>query len=584
MNWFALISLSATIICLLLGIIVYTFNRKASLNKIFFLTSLAAFAYSFTTVMMWISNSAETAYFWHKIGTLWPFFVVLVLNFALVFTNNKWIKKRRNYLWIYLPAIVFWLIDLFTFQINAQPVQKYWGFNDVPSGAASYYLSTLWTAILPLIAFVLCFRYYRSTADPVRREQGKHVAFGFAIPIAAYIATNMLTRSLGIDFPNLGIVATLFFSVFVGLGIARYELFSIDTKLAAENIIATIPDSFILGDAEGRILRVNSRLTEFLEYSEHELISEHITKLFLEEEKCNWTNILYQLEKHDTLRNFELRLSTKTGEIRFVLFSGSIVRNNRGKSIGITCIIRDVTGRMEIEERLLKTERLASIGELAGQIGHDLRNPLSAIKNGVYLLKKKNTGMPEGERIQVCEWIEKAIEDSDRIISSLVDYASDLHLQMGDCTPKSLVFRALSRLTIPERIKITNLVTDQIDMQLDAPKIEMCFIRIIQNAIDSVPENGSIKISSALKESNVEISFQDSGTGISDQILPKLFTPLTTNKAKGMGMSLAICKRIVEAHDGTITYESIKNQGSTFTLSLPIKPSAILMEKLALYS
>jgi PAS domain S-box-containing protein len=520
MNWFAVISLGSTIISLLLGITVYFFNRKANLNKIFFLASIAAFAYSFTTVMMWISDDAEIAGFWHKMGTIWPLFAVLVLNFVLIFTDNKWIKNRHNYLILYLPAIVFWLIDLLTFQINSQPVEKYWGFNDVSTGTLIYYLSTVWTAILPLIAFILCFKYQRSTTDPIRKQQGKHVTIGLAIPIAAFIATNMITRSLGIDLPNLGIIATLFFSVFVGYAIARDELFIVNTELAAENIISTIPDSFILTDPKGKILRVNNQLVSLLGYSEKELTSEHITKLFSEEEKCNWENIQYQLQEHDNLRAFELRFLTKNRENKFVLFSGSSVKNKIGTPIGITCIINDITGRTKIEEMLLKTQRLASIGELAGQIGHDLRNPLAAINNGVYLLKKKNTSMPENERIKICEWIESAVADSDRIINSLVDYASDLDLKMEHCTPKSLTNRALSKMAIPERINVINLSTDEPDMHLDSQKIEASFIKIIQNAFDAMPEKGSLKISSESKESNIEISFQDSGTGISEEILP----------------------------------------------------------------
>jgi PAS domain S-box-containing protein len=575
MIWLNLLSLSSTIICLLLGLIVYHFNEKASLNKIFFLTSLAAFTYYFTTVMMWMSSNFENALFWHKMGTVWPFFVALVVNFALVFTNSKWIKKRRNYLLIYLPAVAFFLIDLLTFQINAPPVQKYWGFNDVASGSLIYYLSTAWTAILPILAFILCFRYYRSTTNPAQRQQGKHITFGFSIPIATFIATNLITRSFAIDFPNLGIFATLFFSVLVGYAISKYELFTVNAQLAAENIISTIPDSFILADVSGNILTANNRLVDFSGYSEKELISEHLTKLFLEEEKCNWKNIQNELEKHDILRNFELRLSTKFGEIRYVLFSASIVKSKRGKPIGITCIIRDITGRIEIEEKLVKAERLASIGELAGQIGHDLRNPLAAINNGVYLLKKKNALMPENERIKVCEVIETAIKDSDRIITSLVDYASDLNMEMEHCTPKLLTLKALSKVIIPERINIVNLSSDQIDLYLDAQKIETSFVRVIENAIDAMPENGLLKISSELKGSYVEISFQDSGTGISEAIQSKLFAPLVTTKAKGMGMSLAISKRIVEALGGTITFESTKNQGTTISFNLPVKPYSI---------
>ena len=118
MNIIALLSLIASISCLSLGIIVYSFNRKSILNKIFLLTALAAFFYSFTTVMMWTATDFASANFWNKMGTIWPFFVALVATFALVFTENKWIKNKLNYLILFLPAVAFWLIDLSTNLIN----------------------------------------------------------------------------------------------------------------------------------------------------------------------------------------------------------------------------------------------------------------------------------------------------------------------------------------------------------------------------------------------------------------------------------------------------------------------------------
>ncbi len=447
---------------------------------------------------------------------------------------------------------------------------KYWGYNDVATGTVVYYLSTIWTAALPTIAFVLCYRYYKAETDSTKKLQEKQVAVGFAIPIVTFIITNMLTRSLGIDFPNLGISATLFFSVFVGYAIVKYDLFALDVSVASEQIIASIPDSFILADENGKIVRVNDRLVNFLGYSEKELISDSMTKLFAMEDKAALDIIIRQLMKNDVLRNFEVKLSTKSGETKHVLFSGSMVRNKRGKPIGITCVINDITGRIEMEQRVLKSERLASIGELAGQIGHDLRNPLAGIKNAVFFVKKKNGLIQAAEMLEVCGWIESAIADSDRIISSLVDYSSDLHLEVGHCTPKSLTIGAISKVSVPKRISINNLSTDGVDLLLDSEKIEASFVRVIQNAIDAIADKGTITIFTEIKGSNVEISFKDTGAGISEKILPVLFAPLSTTKAKGMGMSLAICKHIVDAHGGTITFETSKDRGSTFTFVLPI--------------
>ena len=110
-------------------------------------------------------------------------------------------------------------------------------------------------------------------------------------------------------------------------------------------------------------------------------------------------------------------------------------------------------------------------------------------------------------------------------------------------------------------------------MFLDTRGMEKVFASIIKNAIDASPEKGSIKIQSMLKGQNIEISFTDSGIGIPESILPKLFAPLVTTKAKGMGMSLAICKRIIESHGGKIAVESTVGKGTTFTISLPIRLS-----------
>jgi PAS domain S-box-containing protein len=573
MNEFALLSLPATIVCLLLGYLVYSLNRKATLNRLFLFTSLAAFAYSFTTVMMWMSNDFETANFWHKMGTIWPFFTVLVLNFALVFSNNKWIKNRFNYLVLYLPAVAFWLIDLFTYQINAAPVMKYWGFNDVASGNWIYYLSTFWTAAISVLAFILCFRCYRAAKDPIQRQQRKYTTVGFGIPIATFVATNMLNRSLGIDFPNLGVFSILFFSIFVGYAVMKYGLFTLDASMAAENIISTIPDSLILADLDSKIIRVNERLTDFFGYKESELIGEPISKLFDDNNKTNCDGILKELSDKQLIRNQEVVLVTKLGEKKHLLFSGSIVQSKKGRSVGITCILHDITERQEMEERLLKSEKLASIGELARQVGHDLRNPLACIKNGIYMIKKKNEQMPADERKKICEWIEMAIEDSNRIITSLVDYSSDLQLQVEQCTPKSLTTNALLKVKIPNRINVINLSTDEVKMFVDTQKIQNVFAGIIQNAVEAMPENGLIQISSALKDTNVEITFVDSGAGIPESVLPKLFSPLVTTKAKGMGMSLAICKRVVDAHGGKVTLENTIGKGAKFTFTLPLELS-----------
>ncbi len=539
----------------------------------FLLAVLATFWYSFSTVMMWAAGNFETASLWNKAGMVWPFFVAATFNFALVFTESKWLKNKLNYLVLYLPAAAFCIIDLFTNLINGPPVLQYWGYNDPASGTWVYIVSTAWSAILPILAFFFCFRYYAKAKDAEQRQQRKYVTVGFAIPIATFITTNMLARSFNIGVPNFGIIATLFFSGLVGYAILKFELFTFDAALAAENILSAIPDPLILADINTKMLRVNERLVNFIGCSPEELTGQSIMTLCAENEEINCENVLTELAEKGIIRNRELMLVTKSGENKHVLFSGSTVKSRTGRTIGLACVIRDITERITMEERLVKAERLASIGELAGQIGHDLRNPLAGIKNCAYIMKKKSDRMTEKERDQVLATIDNAVEDADRIITSIIDYSSELNLEPEQCTPKSLVIHALSKIKIPERINLVNNASEDFAMFLDVPRIENTFTHIIKNAIDATLEKGVIQIETVLKGPNVETSFTDSGTGIPPNIMSKIFSPLVTTKAKGMGMSLAICKRIVEAHGGKITVETTMGKGTTFTVILPIKRS-----------
>ena len=493
MNIFVLLSLFASTSCLSLGVLVYSINRKTTLNRIFFLTSIATFIYSFTTYMMWTSTNLENALLWHKMGTIWPFFVALVLNFALVFTESNWLKKKFNYFILYIPAVSLWLIDLFTSFINGPPIMQSWGYNDVASGTWIYVVSTIWTALLPILAFVLCFRFYLKAKDSLQRQRRKFVAIGFAIPIGAFIFTNMILRSLNSDVPNLGILATLFFGIFVAFAIVKYDLFTFDAALAAENILSTMPDSLILADMKAKILKVNERLVNFVEYPEKELIGESISKLCAENQENIFEKTLNELTEKKIIRNTELIFQTKLKDNRHILFSASVVKSKTGRAIGIACIIHDITELKYMEERLVKAQRLASIGELAGQIGHDLRNPLSGIKNSVYLLKKNSSRFSELQRNNILEIMSIAVEDSNRIVTSLVEYSSELILEPEQCTPNSLTVNALSKIQVPEHINILNQTSEDPNSSSDPQKIEKVFVNIIKNAIDAMPRKASYK-------------------------------------------------------------------------------------------
>jgi PAS domain S-box-containing protein len=227
---------------------------------------------------------------------------------------------------------------------------------------------------------------------------------------------------------------------------------------------------------------------------------------------------------------------------------------------------------MEAQDQLVKNERLAAIGELAGMIGHDLRNPLTGIKNSVYLLRKKQTGSMDDRSLEILSIIDRSVDSANKIINDLLDYSRELHLEFEEYSPKSLVnYIMLSSVKVPCNIILSENVQSFPMIWVDVGKIERVFLNLINNAVESMPNGGKLEITSAQNGNCVEISFTDTGVGMSEDLQLKIFKPLFTTKARGMGFGLAICRRIIEAHGGKISVKSALGKGSTFTVSLPIE-------------
>jgi len=134
------------------------------------------------------------------------------------------------------------------------------------------------------------------------------------------------------------------------------------------------------------------------------------------------------------------------------------------------------------------------------------------------------------------------------------------------------VGEALSLVTVPQNIRVINFTGTKPLLKADIDKMKRTFANIIKNAIDAMPIGGTLTIKSRRVDNNVQIAFSDTGIGMSKQVLDKLWRPLFTTKAKGMGFGLPICKRVVEAHGGKISVESTVGKGTTFTITVPIEP------------
>ena len=226
----------------------------------------------------------------------------------------------------------------------------------------------------------------------------------------------------------------------------------------------------------------------------------------------------------------------------------------------------------EAQKRLLKAERLATIGELAGMVGHDLRNPLTGITGATYYLKTKLRSKVDEKAWEMLKLIEDDIQYSNKIINDLLEYSRDIRLDLARTNPKAMLKQTFSSIEIPKKVQILDRTQTQPTVTVDVERMRRVLTNMIKNAFDAMPKGGKLTIASMKTKEGVTLSFSDTGVGISEETMKRLWNPLFTTKAKGMGFGLAICKRIVESHGGNISVESTVGKGTTFTINIPYKP------------
>ena len=226
--------------------------------------------------------------------------------------------------------------------------------------------------------------------------------------------------------------------------------------------------------------------------------------------------------------------------------------------------------------QLRDVERLAGIGETAAMIGHDLRNPLQGLQYIVDLQRLRFERMSPAERSRD-EWqkeqalfakISDQIFYMDKIVGDLQDYARPLVPEREEIVVEKLIEDVVQSLPHTDGVRIATEVPD-LQLMADPHLMHRVLANLILNAVQAMPDGGTVTVSASTNDGSVAISVHDTGIGIPNDAQEKLFKPLFTGKAKGTGLGLAVVKRIVEAHVGQITVESQVGKGSTFTVNLP---------------
>ncbi|MGZ4915464.1 MAG: PAS domain-containing protein [Halobacteriota archaeon] len=256
----------------------------------------------------------------------------------------------------------------------------------------------------------------------------------------------------------------------------------------------------------------------------------------------------------------------------------SPIYNQEGEVDAVISATRDITERKSAQAALQDAERLAAIGQTATMIGHDLRNPLQALQytlelERIYFNSLSSDAQSDprvAKAAQLFSNMEQQIQYMDKIVSDLQDYARPLKPEVEETRFAALIDSTLSVLTIPDSISVHINVPASIAAAVDLHLMQRLLANLILNAVQAMPEGGELIIGAVTDGEGLSLTVQDTGQGVPYEMRDKLFSPLITSKAKGTGLGLAVVKRIVEAHNGAITFESEDEKGTTFTVWLPV--------------
>jgi len=239
--------------------------------------------------------------------------------------------------------------------------------------------------------------------------------------------------------------------------------------------------------------------------------------------------------------------------------------------------VEDRTKDLEqVQEKLIRSERLAAVGELASGVGHELRNPLNVIRNCAYLLNMSLPDKEDEEALNTLKVLDKQVDIANKIVTDLLDFTRIKPPSLTKVNLNNLIKESLSWVTVPENVVVNSKLNGKsLQVKADCEQMGRVFANIISNAVQAMNGKGELQIDTGLEDGYAWATFEDTGCGIPGENLEKIFEPLFTTKPKGIGLGLAISKRLVEQNKGKIEVASQTGNGTTFTVKLPLEEKEV---------
>lgn len=267
-----------------------------------------------------------------------------------------------------------------------------------------------------------------------------------------------------------------------------------------------------------------------------------------------------------------LRIRRPDGGERVVSLSSAPVRRASGKGLGGVTVITDITRQQQLEQNLIRAERMAAIGELAASLAHEIKNPLAGISGAMEIIKERFE--PTDSHRDIIDEILHQIKRLDSTVRDLLVYARPTPPDKTPTSLEELIDAVLTVLARERQLQPLQVIKHYPDVptaaNVDPGQLEQVFLNIVLNAAQAMTRPGQLVIRLATEDSWCRVSFSDSGPGMLEEVARRAFEPFFTTKTRGTGLGLSICRKIVEAHGGRMELQTAIGEGTTITVKLPL--------------
>jgi len=339
-------------------------------------------------------------------------------------------------------------------------------------------------------------------------------------------------------------------------------------------------DAIVGLDAQKRITFWNKGAETIFGYLDEEILNNPFQLLVPDElvKSGQLKRIFTQVENDNFVRNYETYLLGHNNREVPVDLTLTAIHDENGKNIGISAVIRDISERKHLEEKVLQTERLATVGRMAAKVAHDIRNPLSSISLNAELLGDELVNFTSDTTIEASALLNSITSEVDRLAQISDEYLQfsrtpRIKLQLTDLNQTlSELIKLMSKELLAKKIRVSRRFSSQLpEIYIDKAQMHRSFLNLLRNAIEAMPDGGTLKLRTTANRDYIETKIIDTGEGIDEKELTKIFEPFHSTKEFGTGLGLTITRQIIEEHGGAIECKSKLGSGTEFIIQLPIR-------------